>query len=497
MARTFYPREHFAPQPSVLHLLPFKFIRLNGKELLVNEAGEFLFAPTGTIQLLTDQTIDTASELYRDLKAKHFLYDDTSSPLLDVLAAKMRTKFDHLNGGTKLHIFVVTLRCEHSCHYCQVSRQTASRDEFDMSQATADRAIKLMMDSPAREITLEFQGGEPLLAFDLIQYIIPRAKQQARERGKNLDIVVCTNLACVTDDILMYFRDEGVKVSTSLDGPAFLHNKNRPRPGNNSYEKAIEGIEWSRAILGFENVAALMTTTAASLDYAAEIVDEYVRRDFHSIFLRPISPYGFALKTRHRTGYQMESFLKFYKTGLKRVLEVNRSGYQIAEAYTQILLTKILTPHSTRYVDMQSPAGEAWSVLVYNYDGDVYASDESRMLAEMGDRTFRIGNVHKDTRRTIFTSDAALRMFEASATQSLAGCSDCAFQSYCAADPVYHYATQGDMYGNRPTSGFCIRNMEVIKELFALLEQNDRETMRIVWSWITGRSVRNEAIECA
>jgi len=40
---------------------------------------------------------------------------------------------------------------------------------------------------------------------------------------------------------------------------------------------------------------------------------------------------------------------------------------------------------------MQSPAGEAWSVLVYNYDGDVYASDESRMLAEMRDWTFRSG----------------------------------------------------------------------------------------------------------
>ena len=50
MARTFYPREHFAPQPSTFLLLPFKFTRLNGKELLVNEAGEFLFAPTGTIQ---------------------------------------------------------------------------------------------------------------------------------------------------------------------------------------------------------------------------------------------------------------------------------------------------------------------------------------------------------------------------------------------------------------------------------------------------------------
>jgi sulfatase maturation enzyme AslB (radical SAM superfamily) len=250
MARTFYPLERFAPAPTAFHLLPFRFTRLSGKELLVNEAGEFLFAPTGTVQSLTDEYLDTDSELYRDLKAKHFLYDASSSPLLDVLATKVRTKFDHITGGTKLHIFVVTLRCEHSCDYCQVSRQTSTRGQFDMSTATADRAIAMMMDSPAQTVTLEIQGGEPLLAFDVIQYIIPKAKKLALEKGKDLDIVVCTNLACVTDDILHYFRDEGVKVSTSLDGPAFLHNKNRPRPGNNSYErpsKELSGAATSSA----------------------------------------------------------------------------------------------------------------------------------------------------------------------------------------------------------------------------------------------------------
>jgi len=497
MTREFNSLERFAPAPPKFHLLPFRFTRLNGKELLVNETGEFLFVPTGTVHRLTDERLDTGSALYQDLKAKQFVYDESSSPLLDILATKVRTKFDHMCDGTKLHIFVVTLRCEHSCEYCQVSRQTATRGEFDMSIATADRAIVMMMDSPAPALTLEIQGGEPLLAFDLIQYIVPEAKKLAIERGKDLDIVVCTNLACVTDDMLLYFRDECVKVSTSLDGPAFLHNKNRPRPGHNSYEKAIEGIERSRAILGMENVAALMTTTAASLDYAVEIVNEYVRRGFHSIFLRPISPYGFAVKTRHRTGYEIESFLEFYKKGLAHILKVNRGGYRIAEVYTQILLTKILTPNSTRYVDMQSPAGAAWNVLVYNFDGDVYASDESRMLAEMRDWTFRLGNVHKDTRRTIFTGDPALQLFRASCNQSLAGCSDCAFQSYCAADPVYHHATQGDMYGHRPTSGFCARNMEVIKHLFSLIDENDYETMHILWSWITGEQVTREVVACA
>jgi His-Xaa-Ser system radical SAM maturase HxsB len=496
MARQFYSIENFAPSPAQISLLPFQFTRLDGQELLVNEAGEFLFVPEGTAQRLAERHIDSGSTLYKDLKAKHFIYDDASSPLLDVLATKIRTKYEYLSGSTKLHIFVVTLRCEHSCQYCQVSRQTASKGEFDMSRQTADASIALMMKSPSPHVTLELQGGEPLLAFDVIQYIVPRAKEQAKVYGKTLDIVVTTNLAVATDDMLRYFRDEGVRVSTSLDGPAFLHNKNRPRPGNDSYERAIDGIERGRAILGRDNVAALMTTTSASLEYVTEIIDEYVRRDFHTIFLRPISPYGFALKSQAKTGYEMERFLAFYKKGLEHILEINRSGYKLSEIYTQLLLSKILTPHGTGYVDLQSPAGAAWNVLVYNYDGDVFASDESRMLAEMRDWTFRLGNVHRDTRSSLFTSEPALRMFEASCNQSLLGCSDCAFQSYCGADPIYHHATQGDMYGHRPTSGFCQRNMEVIMHLFGLVKEDDPTTMGIFWSWITGKDLPSTGLPC-
>jgi radical SAM protein with 4Fe4S-binding SPASM domain len=148
------------------------------------------------------------------------------------------------------------------------------------------------------------------------------------------------------------------------------------------------------------------------------------------------------------------------------------------------LLNKILTPEGTGYVDLQSPAGAGWNVLVYNYNGDVFASDESRMLAEMQDWTFRLGNVHRDTRRSLFMSDAAAKMFAASCNQALVGCSDCAFQNYCGSDPIFNHATQGDMYGNRPSSAFCSRNMEVIKHIFELIHQNDPEIVRTFWSWI-------------
>ena len=368
---------------------------------MVNEAGEHLIAPSGSAAAIVRRGLDTESELYRRLRARQFLFDDRSSPLLDVLATKYRTKRSFLNGFTKLHIFVVTLRCEHSCLYCQVSRQSADRTRYDMSEETARRALELMFRNPAPHLTLEFQGGEPLLNFDLIRFMVPLARDRAARFGKGLDIVVATNLAIVTDEMLLFFRDQKVDISTSLDGPAFIHNANRTRPGADSHELTVRNIERAREILGREHVAALMTTTRLSLEHPIEIIDEYVRLGFRSIFLRPISPYGFAVRTRAKTGYETERFLDFYRKGLAYILELNRQGIDLSEVWARILLTKILTPFATHYVDLQSPAGAGIGVAVYNYDGDVYASDESRMLAEMGDKRFRLGACPRNSQGVI------------------------------------------------------------------------------------------------
>jgi His-Xaa-Ser system radical SAM maturase HxsB len=275
-----------------------------------------------------------------------------------------------------------------------------------------------------------------------------------------------------------------------LDGPAFIHNANRPRPNGNSYELAIQNIERARKILGTSRVAALMTTTQLSLGHPIEIIDEYVKHNFHSIFLRPISPYGFALKTQKKTGYQIQAFLNFYRTGLAHIIELNKKGYSLAEVYAKILLTKILTPYGTGFVDLQSPAGAGISVLVYNYDGDVYATDESRMLAEMGDHTFRLGNVNTHSHRNIFTGEPFLNLVSASCNQSLNGCSDCALQPFCGSDPVFNHATQGDVFGHRPTNDFCRRNMEIAKHLFGMISTPDTEIMRIFFAWIRNSSLR-------
>lgn len=357
-----------------------------------------------------------------------------------------------------------------------------------MTSETAKRGVDLMLQVPAHAVTCEFQGGESLLNFPLLQEIVEYVKERNKIVGKQITFVACTNLSTLTDEHLDYFKQHDILISTSLDGPAFLHDQNRPFSKGSSHAVVEHNIRRAQEALGRDRLSALMTTTKKSLLYPHEIIDEYLRLDLSSIFLRCLSPYGFAVKTARAIGYSADDFIAFYKTALGRIIEVNRAGHHFPETYATIILQKILTPFPQGYVDLQSPAGAGIGVVVYNYDGEVYASDESRMLAEMGDTNLRLGNVLEKSYEEIFFGEAIQTIAAASCNESLAGCSDCALQPYCGADPVYHYATQGDMFGHRPTSGFCRRNMSIIRHV-KLLHSEDREIQDIFWAWINKTSL--------
>ncbi len=290
-------------------------------------------------------------------------------------------------------------------------------------------------------------------------------------------------LDLLTDEMLEFCKQHQVLISTSLDGAAELHNKNRPRPGRDSNARAIAGIQLAREKLGHDRVSAVMTTTSASLSLGREIIDEYVRQGFDGIFLRPLSPYGFAVKTKSYNAYDRHEWLRFFVDGLDYILELNRRGTRFIEQYSATILTKMLTPRNPGYVDLQSPAGIGIGVLVYNYDGDVYASDEGRMLAEMGHKNFRLGNVHTNTYEDILLSDQLLEPLEQSFTGSVPMCSECAFEPFCGAEPVYHYATQRDYVGRKAESDFCQRNMGIFRHLIGLMRADD-EIEHIFRSWV-------------
>jgi len=341
-----------------------------------------------------------------------------------------------------------------------------------MPMGTAVRAIDVALSSPSSHIKIEFQGGEPLLNFDLIRALVPIAKERAKLAGKQVDFVITSNLALLDDEVLDFCKLHSVLLSTSLDGPADLHNQNRPRPGGNSHQLAAEGIRRAQEVLGREQVGALMTTTHASMSRVEEIVDEYIRLKLDGIFLRPLSPYGFAVKTKQFFKYDSRAWLDFYERGLRYILKLNREGHYFPEFYTALLMRRMLTDQPTGFVDLRSPAGIGLGALVYNYDGKVFASDEGRMLAEMGDRTFELGDLATETYSSLILSDKLVDMVAKSLTQCAPQCTTCAFEPHCGADPVYHHATQQDPVGIKPLSEFCARQKGMMTFLVRLLNES-------------------------
>jgi His-Xaa-Ser system radical SAM maturase HxsB len=471
-------------QTDGLQLLPLRFEQLRPDRYLVNNfVGEGLLLTRRELDRVVGLDLSPGDGLYERAYEKLLISAKGQQSQLQLLAMRLRSRMAFLQQPTALHIFVVTLRCEHSCPYCQVSRRSVDRDRYDMSTDAAMRALRVALSAPPPTIKIEFQGGEPLLNFPLIRQIVEAARRDAPP-NKTLEFVIATNLALLDDNMLDFCRANAVLLSTSLDGPADLHNRNRPRPGGNSHQLATEGIRRAQTALGRDRIGALMTTTEASLDRVEEIIDEYLRLDLDGIFLRPLSPYGFAIKTKQFDRYGGREWLKFYERGLRYILDINKAGRHFPEFYASLLLKRILSDVPIGYVDLRSPAGIGLGALVYNYDGKVFASDEGRMLAEMGDRTFELGDLATDDYRSLILSDKLIELVGGSLAQCSPECASCAFEPYCGSDPVYHHATQGDPVGIKPLSEFCARQKSVLRLLIELLEDSPDDAA-ILRGWVS------------
>ena len=184
------------------YLLPFRFHVAGDKELLVNDLGDYLSLPRGSVRRIVDRQISPKEELYKDLTASFFICERPLPRLLDTMAVRLATRKAFLDHYTALHIFVVTLRCNQNCIYCQASSRESCREEYDMSEDTLRSAVDLMFRSPSPSLTMEFQGGEPTLVPHLIRKGIEYAEEMNRIEQRRMTYVICKNCVDLPAEIL-------------------------------------------------------------------------------------------------------------------------------------------------------------------------------------------------------------------------------------------------------------------------------------------------------
>ena len=191
-------------------IVPFNSILIKDKYLVSNILGGWDLLSEGEFKRLNSFKLDRDSELFNRLYNKKIVVDENNfKSLID----DYRNLNANLFNDTSLHIAVVTTRCNLKCKYCQ----TKSLTKEDMSYEIASRVLKYIFDVNNLYVTLEFQGGEPLLNWEVLRFLIEHARKF--NTGKNLKIAVVTNLTLLDDEKAKFLVDNDVSICTSLDGP--------------------------------------------------------------------------------------------------------------------------------------------------------------------------------------------------------------------------------------------------------------------------------------
>ncbi len=471
-------------------LLPFNFKYIDTNQLLlVNQVGEFLFISDSDFKLFYTKQLNSENPIYKKLKAKHFLTTEEDKHLvLDMLSTKLRSRKAFIEDFTSLHMIVITLRCNCLCRYCHASSVDLNTKNYDMTWEIAKNTIDMIFRTPSNDIKIEYQGGEPLLNWDVLKQSVLYAKFLNKFAKKKLGFVICTNLMNITKEQLYFCKKHSIEISSSLDGPKYIHDANRKsRICESSYDAFKNNSSLCKTIIGKQGCSPLLTITKSNLHKLRDIIDEYIKMGFNSIFLRPLNPYGNAILNKDELAYPIEDFIDAYKDALTYIIELNKKGTEIVECFTTLFLSRILTPFSTGFVDLQSPSGAGISGVIYNYDGNIYPADEARMLARMGDNYFCMGHVN-DEYDKVFAGKIIRDIVYNSCVETMPICSECIYQQYCGADVIRNYLETGDLVGNRLNNDFCKRNKLILDYLFELLQKNDETLIDIFWAWVTRRS---------
>lgn len=456
----------------------FNFKENENSYLITNDLGKYMFISKDDFaDMVRKKKLNL--DLSKNLIEKGFIFEENEEVFATNQAMQLRKEKEYLFMSTTLHIFVVSKNCNFSCIYCQAGNLNQNNN-YKMSKETAKKAVDVALQSPNNYLTFEFQGGEPLTNFDVIKYIVEYSKSVCG--NKKIEYNLVSNLTLLTDEMIEFFVRNNVSICTSIDGNKDLQNINRPYINKDSYCETVKQIKK----LQEKNIKvnAIETTTKYSLKKYKEIVDEYINLGLESIFVRPLTKLGKADNNWKNVGYESEEFIYFYKEILDYIIQKNKQGFFLSEGHSNIFLRKILLNEPVNYMELRSPCGGAIGQLAYYYDGNIYTCDEGRMLAEMGDDSFKLGNVYENTYKDLMQSDCTKTMCISSCIECLPYCNSCAYMPYCGTCPVINLAQDNNIFAQNPKEYRCKIYGGILDILFKYIE-NEPDIVDVFKTWIS------------
>ncbi len=443
-----------------------------GGFLLVGDAGDFAAAARPLVERIAT---DSLTDQDRRSLADEGLFIPNDDVLGEVAYAHRLAGRIAETGPLDYLILVPTLRCNLSCSYCQVSRVAERSKGFDWDERTLAAVLDVLDGIATDRIKIEFQGGEPTLRPDLIRAVISRC-----ERFAVRQFVICTNLQRLDGELLEILDRPDVFISTSLDGDASIHA--RQRTGDvETTDAFLANLRFVIDRYGPAKVSALPTVDPQSLPDMDVLIDSYAAHGIDGVFLRPINYQGFARK-RHAEVRELDAaWREYHARFVRRLIERNWTDRSrvLEETYFSICLRRIFQPRADRHVDLRDPNPVGVDYVVVDHDGRIYPTDEARMLTRSGVMDLAIGDVFAGW-------DGEMRdALNAHATNRFdPTCERCAYQPFCGRDLIDDLSRYGRIDVPRHETEFCRRHLAMFDLAFELVYSDDPAVRYSLSRWL-------------
>jgi uncharacterized protein len=152
----------------------------------------------------------------------------------------------------------------------------------DVARAAVDWVVRT---GTGQHLTVNFFGGEPLLNVPAVRAAIIHARKQAAITGRAFRAMISTNGTlelCGLADVLCSVAH---RITVSIDGPAAIHNLNRPFPdGSPTYDRIAANVERYTRLVGGARLAAKVTWRRGQSDLVS-MAESLVALGFHRMYI--------------------------------------------------------------------------------------------------------------------------------------------------------------------------------------------------------------------
>lgn len=233
-----------------------------------------------------------------------------------------------------LFILQPTGLCNLNCSYCYLSEESRKNSE-KMSLPVQKELIKKIANSKySKNAHLCWHVGEPLTVGIAFYRNFFKMLQEEGGNANTIQYSMQSNGTLINEDWISLIKEYNIRLSLSLDGPAFIHNKNRVNwSGKGSHDRVQKSINLLRE--KDLPLKAICVLTNDSLDYPDELFNYFLENGFTDLSFNPEEQEGSNDKSSFliQNSYNKTSLIK-YKRFMTRIFDLwflNRQKINIRE----------------------------------------------------------------------------------------------------------------------------------------------------------------------